>query len=55
MFNRTGRWDFVHIAIDVLETRSEDPLCLKVMHRVPRKPEGRWRASILEAIKDRRR
>jgi transcriptional regulator with XRE-family HTH domain len=55
MFNRIGRWDFVHIAIDGLETRSEDPSCLKVMHRVPRKPEGRWCASILEAIKDRRR
>lgn len=55
MFNRTGRWDFMHITIDGLATRPEDPSCLKVMHRVPEKPKAPWRSSILEAIKDRKR
>jgi transcriptional regulator with XRE-family HTH domain len=55
LFNRTGRWDFVHIAINHLATRPEDTSCLKVMHPVPNRPELPWRGSILDAIKDRRR
>ena len=55
LFNRVGRWDFLHIAIDNLATRPDDPSCLKVMHEVPDKPRPPWRVSILEAIEDRRR
>jgi transcriptional regulator with XRE-family HTH domain len=55
LFNRVGRWEFMHIAIDNLATRTEDVSCLKVMHAVPEKPESPWRASILEAIEDGRR
>lgn len=53
LFNRVGRWDFLHVSITQLATRPEDPKCLKVMHIVPAKPEPPWRASILEAIQDR--
>ena len=55
LFNRTGRWEFLHVAIDNLAARPKDPACLKVMQRVPRSPEDPWRASLLEALEDRRR
>ena len=54
LFNRVGRWDFVHIAIDKLATRPDEPSYLKIMHLVPAEPEGSWHASMLEAIEDRR-
>jgi len=54
LFNRTGRWEFLHVAIGRLATRPHDPTCLKVMHVVPAAPEAHWYGSILEAIKDGR-
>jgi hypothetical protein len=55
LFNRVGRWEFLHIAIDNLTARNEDSSCLKVMHPVPETPEPPWHGSILAAIEDRRR
>jgi transcriptional regulator with XRE-family HTH domain len=54
LFNRTGRWDFRHVAINKLATRPNDPSCLKIMHVVPAEAESPWHASLLEAIRDRR-
>jgi len=52
LFNRTGRWEFLHIAVRHLESRKRDASLLKVMQIVPNKAEGYWKQDIMEAIKD---
>jgi len=53
LFNQTGKWEFLHIAINKLATRPDDPALLKIMQQVPPKAEASWRESVMEAIKDR--
>ena len=52
LFNRTGRWTFLHIAADRLERRPSNPSLLKVMQPVPREPMGWWRKTLSEAMGD---
>ena len=52
LFNRTGNWDFAHIAMKNLITRPGDPGFLKVMQEVSPISEYPWRATFIEAIKD---
>ncbi len=52
LFNRTGHWTFLHIAVNRLATRPDNEKMLKVFHAVPAAADGRWRARIDEAIED---
>ena len=53
LFNRTGSWEFLHIAVNRLETRPDNQRLLEIMQTVPRAPEPPWRGALLDAIKDR--
>ena len=52
LFNRTGRWTFLHVASRHLATRPKDPNFLVIMQNVPSAPGGVWRETIKEAIRD---
>ena len=53
LFNRTGEWDYLHIASHRLERRPENPKLLVIMQPVPEKgPSGHWKDNILEALSD---
>lgn len=52
LFNRIGKWRFLHIASRHLDRRPQDPERLVAMQRVPSQPEGFWRSTIGEAIDD---
>ncbi|MCC6156861.1 MAG: helix-turn-helix transcriptional regulator [Deltaproteobacteria bacterium] len=52
LFNRTGRWTFLHVAVNNLATRPDDAKMLKVFHAVPASADSRWRSRIEEAIGD---
>jgi len=52
LFNRTGRWTFLHVASRHLATRPKDPGFLVIMQNVPPAPGGVWRETIMEAIRD---
>jgi len=49
-FNQTGKWEFYFIKSSDLEGVDDDPSLLKIMQRVPHKPEGSWKRDILEII-----
>ena len=53
LFNRTGRWGYLHIASHRLERRPENPKLLVIMQPVPEQgPSGHWKDNILEALSD---
>lgn len=52
LFNRTRKWEFLHIASRDLESRKNDTSLLKVMQIVPKKAEGPWKLTIMEAMED---
>ena len=52
LFNRTGRWTFLHVASRHLATRPKDPSFLVIMQNVPPAPGGVWRETIMEAVRD---
>ncbi len=49
-FNQTGKWEFYFIKSSDLEVVEENTSLLKIMQRVPHKPEGSWKTDILEII-----
>ena len=53
LFNRTGEWDYLHIASVKLKRRPEDRDLLGIMQDVPESgPSGHWKSDILEALSD---
>jgi len=52
LFNQTRQWQFLSIATRHLARRPNLPEFLVVMQRVPLGPEGFWRSTIQEAIRD---
>lgn len=52
LFNRIGSWDFVHVAINNLEKRPEDPNYLKIMQTVSSDSEFPWRTEFFDAVSD---
>jgi transcriptional regulator with XRE-family HTH domain len=52
LFNRTGRWEYLHIAGRNLEARDGDSSLLKVMQVVPESPQGHWHGSVIEALEE---
>jgi len=53
LFNRTGKWTYLHIAAHRLEKRPENPELLVIMQSVPESgPSGHWKNDILEALID---
>lgn len=53
LFNRTGQWDFYHIAVNKLTPRRDYPEYLQTLHDVPHTLTPPWRGTILEALEDR--
>lgn len=51
-FNQTGKWEFYFIKSSDLEVVEENTSLLKIMQRVPHKPEGSWKTDILEIISE---
>lgn len=51
-FNQTGKWEFYFIKSSNLEVVEDNPSLLKIMQRVPHKPEGPWKKDILDLISD---
>ena len=53
LFNRTGKWTYLHIAVQNLGRRKESPDLLEIMQTVPQaEPYGHWRMSLREALLD---
>jgi hypothetical protein len=53
LFNRTGKWNYLHISVHSLACRRELPELLEIMQTVPQvAPYGHWRHSILDALLD---
>jgi hypothetical protein len=52
LFNRVGNWTYLHIAARQLQAREGEADFLKIMQEVPRTPQGAWRGSVFEALKD---
>ena len=53
LFNRTGKWTYLHIAVQNLARRGESPDLLEIMQTVPQaEPYGPWRKSLLDALLD---
>jgi transcriptional regulator with XRE-family HTH domain len=52
LFNRTGNWFFLHIAAPQLKSREGASEYLMIMQEVPPQPQGHWRGTVLEALKD---
>ena len=52
LFNRTGNWAFLHIAAPQLKARERESEYLKIIQEVPHQPQGPWRGTVLEALKD---
>lgn len=53
LFNRTGEWDYLHIATRRLQRRPENTRLLAIMQSVPQSaPSGDWKDNILEALSD---
>ena len=49
-FNQTGKWEFCFIKASDLNTVEDYPSLLKIMQRVPHKPEGVWKKDILDVL-----
>jgi transcriptional regulator with XRE-family HTH domain len=53
LFNRTGKWTYLHIAIHNLARREKFPELLEIMQTVPEvEPYGHWRPSVIDALLD---
>lgn len=52
LFNHTGNWEFLYVAVMRLERRDSMPALLRVMQRVPLSPSAPWTRSLLDAIHD---
>jgi transcriptional regulator with XRE-family HTH domain len=53
LFNRTGKWNYLHISVRNLACRRELPEFLEIMQTVPHvEPYGHWRHSLVDALKD---
>jgi transcriptional regulator with XRE-family HTH domain len=53
LFNRTGKWTYLHIAACNLARRKEFAELLEIMQMVPQaEPYGRWRKALLDALLD---
>jgi len=53
LFNRTGKWNYLHISVRNLACRRELPELLEIMQAVPQiEPYGHWRHSLVDALLD---
>lgn len=53
LFNRVGKWKYLHIAAHRLDRRPDDRELLVIMQAVPESsPSGHWKHSIPEALSD---
>jgi transcriptional regulator with XRE-family HTH domain len=53
LFNRTGKWNYLHISVRNLVCRRELPELLEIMQTVPQiEPYGHWRHSLIDALTD---
>lgn len=53
LFNRAGKWEYLHIASHRLERRPDNKKLLVIMQAVPESgPSGHWKRNILEALSD---
>lgn len=53
LFNRTGKWNYLHIFVGNLTCRRELPELLEIMQAVPEiEPYGHWRHSLVDALLD---
>ena len=53
LFNRTGKWNYLHISVRNLVCRRELPELLEIMQTVPEvEPFGHWRQSLVDALLD---
>jgi hypothetical protein len=53
LFNRTGKWTYLHIPVQNLARREASPDLLEIMQSVPQaEPYGPWRKSLLDALLD---
>jgi transcriptional regulator with XRE-family HTH domain len=53
LFNRAGKWEYLHIASHRLERRPDNKNLLVIMQAVPESsPSWHWKRNILEALSD---
>lgn len=53
LFNRAGKWKYLHTASHRLERRPDNKKLLVIMQAVPESgPSGHWKQNILEALSD---
>jgi transcriptional regulator with XRE-family HTH domain len=53
LFNRSGKWNYLHISAHRLERRPDNNALLVIMQAVPELgPSGHWKRNILEALSD---
>jgi transcriptional regulator with XRE-family HTH domain len=53
LFNRTGKWNYLHISVRNLVCRRELPQLLEIMQRVPEvEPFGHWRQALVDVLLD---
>ena len=53
LFNRTGKWNYMHIFVRNLVCRRELSELLEIMQTVPEvEPFGHWRQSLVDALLD---
>ena len=56
LFNRTGKWSYLHISVRNLVCRRGLPELLEIMQTVPEvEPFGHWRQSLVDALLDNER
>jgi transcriptional regulator with XRE-family HTH domain len=54
LFNRAGKWEYLHISSHRLARRPDNKNLLVIMQAVPESgPSGHWKRDILEALSDR--
>lgn len=51
-FNQTRKWEFYFIRSSDLEVLTDNPSLLKIMQRVPLKPEDPWKTDILAVLSE---
>jgi transcriptional regulator with XRE-family HTH domain len=53
LFNRTGKWNYMHICVRNLACRRGLPELLEIMQTIPQiEPYGHWRHSLVDALLD---
>jgi hypothetical protein len=50
LFNQSGKWEYLFIRTDKLQTRAEYPDYLTIMQPVPPSAEGNWKATLKEVL-----